>query len=407
MHVITTNNPNDGLHQALWHLKVSGIETDSRNGKVVRSPGPVATVYLAPERRVLFSPLRDANPFFHLYESIWMMAGNNDVASVAQYASTMNAFADGGTMWGAYGFRWREFFGFDQITELVNLLRKDPSTRRAVLAMWSPSGDLVAEDIKAKRYDVQAAWAKAVAAEYPDAIVIQQGAPGDAVCRLPDGVLVGAWTASTLHEGWVLPRTRGGSGSKDVPCNTTVYFDATLGALDMTVCNRSNDIVWGCYGANVVHMSFLQEFIARAVGLPVGKYIQFSNNFHAYVQRPDVQRLVAGTDGPQSGWSVVYEPVDHYTCKLKHFPILEHSDTWERWLEECALFAADPLNGSWADPFFAEVAYPMMEAHALYKAGFIVDALGVADGCAAPDWRIAAVEWLQRRRDKQLAKEAS
>ena len=32
--------------------------------------------------------------------------------------------------------------------------------------------------------------------------------------------------------------------------------------LCMTVCNRSNDMLWGAYGANVVHMSMLQEFVA-------------------------------------------------------------------------------------------------------------------------------------------------
>ena len=54
--------------------------------------------------------------------------------------------------------------------------------------------------------------------------------------------------------------------SKDLPCNTHVYFSIREGFLDMTVCNRSNDLIWGCCGANAVHMSFLQEYVATMWG---------------------------------------------------------------------------------------------------------------------------------------------
>ncbi len=43
---------------------------------------------------------------------------------------------------------------------------------------------------------------------------------------------------------------------KDYPCNTQIYFWERKGQLNMTVCNRSNDMIWGAYGANAVHMSF-------------------------------------------------------------------------------------------------------------------------------------------------------
>jgi len=51
----------------------------------------------------------------------------------------------------------------------------------------------------------------------------------------------------------------------------------------MVVFNRSNDMVWGCYGANAVHFSFLHEFIGRSTGLPLGTYTQVSVNLHAYI----------------------------------------------------------------------------------------------------------------------------
>jgi hypothetical protein len=333
MHVINAETPDSGLAAALLLLKTQGRAAPSRNGTVIRAPGPVATVYRNPLRRVMLSPLRDANPFFHLYEAIWMLAGRNDAEAVARYANTMNSFAsEEGKLWGAYGYRWREFFGFDQLAEIIKLIREDRTTRRAVLTMWSPVGDLI---------------------------------PFDAASR------------------------EGARASKDVPCNTQVYFDPTQGVLDMTVCNRSNDIVWGCYGANLVHMSFLHEFVAIATGLPTGTYTQMSNNFHAYVDRPDVARLFEG-----------FVPDDRYTdfrslIGGRHYPIM-HTE-WDEYLAECALFAEQPTADNWNDPFLQNVAGPMMEAHAAYKSDRLGLALSICEDIQAPDWQAASVEWLQRR----------
>jgi thymidylate synthase len=339
--VIATRNPNTALESALWYLKISGVVNDSRNGRVVQAPGPVITTYTYPQQRVVFSALRDANPFFHLYEALWMLAGRKDAESVSRYAKQMGAFADNGQLWGAYGWRWREFFDFDQLKTLIAMLKADPKTRRAVLTMWSPVGDLV---------------------------------------------------PTTSGEG-------GAASAKDVPCNTHVYFSAVNGVLDMTVCNRSNDIIWGAYGANVVHMSILQEFVASAVGIPMGAYHQFSNNFHAYVDRPDVQRLI-DTAGPTSAWVIKYASDDRYTCgkELAQLPLVGYSN-WQLWLDECERFVDDPGRDhyAWRHTFFRRVAGPLMCAHAAYKAGDVLEAIRMAKRCDAEDWALAAAEWLTRR----------
>ena len=49
---------------------------------------------------------------------------------------------------------------------------------------------------------------------------------------------------------------------EEIPCNTAIYFKVREGKLNMTVSNRSNDVIWGTFGANVVHMSILQEYVA-------------------------------------------------------------------------------------------------------------------------------------------------
>lgn len=342
---IIANNPNEALETGLWHLKTAGVVNDSRNGRVVQAQGPVLTTYLYPRERVMFSALRDANPFFHLYEALWMLAGRKDAASVSRFAKQMESFADGdGQLWGAYGWRWRYFFGFDQLGQILALLKADPKTRRAVLSMWSAVGDLVSV------------------------------AGGD-----------------------------GGMASKDVPCNTHVYFDMTQGSLDMTVCNRSNDIVWGAYGANIVHMSILQEFVACAVGVPVGVYNQFSNNFHAYIDRPDVQRLIdTASSTKQAGWTVAYVADDRYSRLSKPVGLMPEGNAhWGDWLAECEALVDYPYSeDKWRFAFFRYTVQPLMLAHEAYKAGAIGRAIELAAQCEAFDWRAAATEWLQRRQLK-------
>jgi hypothetical protein len=76
-----------------------------------------------------------------------------------------------------------------------------------------------------------------------------------------------------------------GRQGKDLPCNLMATFQInTTGALDLSVFCRSNDIVWGCYGANAVHFSFLLEYMARWIGVPVGRYSQISINWHGYLE---------------------------------------------------------------------------------------------------------------------------
>lgn len=347
---IIATSPDDALMDGLWALKTSGIQSDSRNGPVLVAPSPVITTYPDPRRRVMFSALRDANPFFHLYEACWMLAGKKDSASVARFASVMAGFAEDGQLWGAYGWRWRSFFEFDQLQEIIDVLRRDPTTRRAVLTMWSPNGDLIAK---------------------------------------PDATGSGIWA------------------SKDVPCNTHVYFDASkMGELDMTVCNRSNDIVWGAYGANVVHMSMLHEFVAAAAGLELGHYHQVSNNYHIYTDRPDVQRLLSIEDRVEGEdhdrYKVLFRPDHRYHTDVTVYPIntgLDKPMDTMYWLAECEALADDPYELSDYDvPFFANVVQPMMIAHEAYKAGDFEAARHALGNCAASDWRVAGAEWIERRR---------
>jgi hypothetical protein len=277
-------------------------------------PTPVTTVYKNPTERVLFEELRDANPFFHLFEAIWMLAGRNDVDFVAEFVPRMREYSDDGkTLNGAYGYRWREHFCADQIKLLVEELNNHQS-RRAVLTMWDGEDLLTTE-------------------------------------------------------------------SKDIPCNTHIYFRIVNGKMDMTVCNRSNDIIWGLYGANTVHLSILHEFIASAVGVPLGVYRHLSNNFHLYPKNVNYRSIAAG------GVVDYYNPnIDNSVTPTS----LEVSPTnWELFLTECELFCHDP-SSKFASPFLQHTAQPMYE---LWKTRDAKDIPSIA----GEDWARAAEQWIQRR----------
>ena len=139
MNTLKVRNVNEALERGidLFCFPDNYIEQDSRNGKTLELNEPLTTVYQNPWERVLFCTKRDANPFFHFIESLWMLNGNNDLAPLTYFVKSMKDFSDDGrTLNAAYGNRWRSYFGEDQIEQIIDILIKNPDDRRAVLQMW-------------------------------------------------------------------------------------------------------------------------------------------------------------------------------------------------------------------------------------------------------------------------------
>lgn len=260
---------------------------DSRNGHVLRADGPVLLEMTNPTQRVLFDPIRKANPYFHVMEFIWMMAGDNSTKWISQFNKGFKQYAEpNGLHHGAYGHRWREHFSRDQLLIAVDELQSDPESRRVVLAMWDP-------DVDQGRFD-----------------------------------------------------------KKDLPCNTHIYLDIVDGKLNMTVCNRSNDLFWGMLGSNVVHMTMLQEVLAAEIDVHVGIYRVFTNNLHVYTNMPRFEELWTSRDSPNP-----YHPKAPFIGE--HFPILEGC-TLQQFMDECYQFIHGDLeNLMFKSEWLAKVAEPM------------------------------------------------
>lgn len=340
MHLIRARNVHRVLPLGLRHLDAAGCPMPSRAGDVIVAPGPVTTVYERPRERVLFWPERDANPFLHFFDGLHLLAGRNDVALLSRFAKRMALYSDDGmTLHGAYGHRLRHHFSTaehhsaDQIAVAIDLLRHDPFSRRVVLTMWDAEEDL-------------------------------------------------------------------GRNGADLPCNTQVYVNTSYGErdrpnrLNILVCNRSNDIIWGAYGANAVQFSMLQEYIAAHLGLDIGNYYQMSMNYHAYTDIYTKTRV-----GNLRLWNPTWNEDPYSRGEVAPYQMVADPNTWNtelaRFLEEAE---ADRLSlAGWANPFFPYVAAPLWLAHAAYKARDYTPALALAQSCAATDWARAVREWLERR----------
>lgn len=337
MRILTVRNVHEALPRALQLLLEHGVQRDSRNGPVLQAPWPVSTVYEQPCERVLFWPRRDANPFFHLYESLWMLAGRRDVAGPVRYAQNMKNYSDDGVNYhGAYGFRWRKHFyrrnrDIDQLTAIAHILNENPEDRRCILQMWDPVEDL-------------------------------------------------------------------GQEGKDFPCNTTATFQRDAeGKLHLVVFCRSNDIIWGAYGANAVHFSMLLEYMASWIGCSVGTYTQVSVNWHAYLKTLD----------PLTDFGTAWEHPNPYTY-LHRVPLFHggpgHEELNARIKEVLACADMETWNhATYGDdePFF-NVARAVLQAHQAWRThpapdGYLraLDILSKED--PNNDWIRAASEWMERR----------
>ena len=334
------------------------VRTTSRAGDVLQYQAPVIFTFERPMERVLFNGERDANPFFHLFEALWMLAGRNDVAPLAFYNSQIADIAsdDGLTFNGAYGYRWRRACrhlrtcyegedgngpptvtekSVDQLDLLAIHLRKKADTRRAVLQMWNVEDDLLKID-----------------------------------------------------------------ETKDVCCNTCVYFlrrhieripgERPEDYLDMTVCNRSNDLIWGLLGANIVHFAFLLEYMAAKIGVRPGLYHQFTNNVHVYTERfkPEI-------------WLSDRVPDFYAGYEAEPYPLVQDVARFDL---ELPIFVNDymtegaPCSALFQEPFLQKVAWP---AHCAFRAHKVRDYAQAVSWCGeieASDWRIACTNWIQKRR---------
>jgi hypothetical protein len=321
---IAALNVPEAFTEMLVRMRSFLVPEDTRNGPVRSFLCPVALTITNPQQRVLTDPMRDANPFFHVMEFCWMMAGSNNIQWIAGFNKRMLEYSDDGLVQhAAYGYRWRREFMLDQVKKAIVMLKRNPNDRRVVISMWDPQLDL-------------------------------------------------------------------GHNGKDVPCNTHIYLRVVDKKLDMTVMNRSNDIIWGMLGANAVHMTFLHELIAQSAGLALGCYRAISNNAHIYESVPNFDYYMNG---------VPYDDDVYFRTRgdkaTAHVPLLQSNETYADFVQDCENLIrlpelpTSPIRTFWMKHVGAPIAQ-------IWWARKINEPYDLNE-ILADDWRIACAEWIDRR----------
>lgn len=132
---IQATNTNTLAPLAYAALHTHGVASSSRNGPVLRLPGVVTTTLTAPSQRVHFCEVRNANPFFHLFEAMAMLTDINDGTFLAFFAKNMLNYLDEGRndFNAFYGTRMHRG---DQFRHAISAIVQDKGTRRAYVDLW-------------------------------------------------------------------------------------------------------------------------------------------------------------------------------------------------------------------------------------------------------------------------------
>lgn len=173
-----------------------------------------------PTARIMMLPHRNDNPFAKVAETLWTLAGRNDVKWIVNYLPRAMDFSDNGLTWrGGYGPRLRNYSGanytVDQLAHTINLLNADRNTRRAVMSLWDASED---------------------------------------------------WQPETL----------------DTPCNNWAHFIIRDNALYLNIAQRSSDIWWGFSGVDFYFWSVLHQMMACWTNSMIGSIHYHMTSLHIY-----------------------------------------------------------------------------------------------------------------------------
>lgn len=278
--IFSGSHPNKMYKEVTRTILAYGDDVSPR-GMPTRELQPASNVWTRPDKMVMTTPGRKPNPFFTLFEALWIAGGRGDSESVCFYNSQLAQFLDTGytDFHAPYGRRIRQWgkhkepkesfasrttvitsttagtelenvelvftdtiLFHDQFRDCYNLLKRDPDTRQAVISLWIPTFD---------NSEVT---------------------------------------------------------TNDRPCNDMVMFKIRNGYLNMTVINRSNDLHWGLYSTNIMQFSVMHRIMASCLGIKLGRYYHHSDSLHIYHERDDISERVLNTPYEFD----VYDYVDPY-----------------------------------------------------------------------------------------------
>lgn len=173
-----------------------------------------------PLDRCLMNQIRAFNVFQAIGHWLWIMAGKMDLPSIQYYNKIAGKMSvDQRKLDGAYGPRLFGLGTFNQLPNLVQLIRDRPATRRAIATVYIP--------------------------EFDSHRVVVEGR------------------------------------EDEVPCTVGLQFLPRDDKLHAVTMMRSQDVP-NVLPYDVFIFTLLHEYVAAEAGLGVGKYNHFASSFHVY-----------------------------------------------------------------------------------------------------------------------------
>jgi thymidylate synthase len=342
--------------EALEDLIRRGKECAPR-GKKIKELRPVVFEFLDPKKRVTFLNGRTINPFFQLAESYWILGGRSDVKWLARYNESIAQFSDDGKYFNApYGERLR-FWNKNDASGFI----------------YCPIDQL--RDVYKKIKD-DPDTRQAVAAIYNPEF--------DNFYRK----------------------------TKDRPCNLMLIFKLREGKLDLTVANRSNDLHWGVFGANLCQFTTIQATIAGWLGVEVGHYFQETDSLHIYTEDYGSKNTQDILDCSQSMLTMpqFYFPdepqiegtMDESDKDLQLFfgivdSFIHNDSTYDTDSHELFASTIYGIEGSVTNRYTKNALYAML-AYQAHKLKANIEHVSQALGCMEDSsWKVACLRFLYKK----------
>jgi len=293
---ISAVNNNDLFKKAVLAIRETGEESASGNSQVNQDgtrfiDGVFVATVANPRDRWLSVQGRKSSAVAAICETLWVLAGRNDLKLLSRVLPRAPDFSDDGMTWrAAYGPR---LYSHSQIDSVINRLRNNPNTRQAYLTIYDPALD--------------------------------------------------------SDKGLMFSAPIGEAKTKDMVCNFALAFSIKNGKLDITVFNRSQDVLWGMSSINFIEFSIIQEIIARVLQVDVGVYRLVSNNLHYYNNEVSQSQLSLVTDSTavisSSSERILFSNVDNQWDIQRLFAGIvaacEAGNIWDEVVEQMNRFDAN------------------------------------------------------------------
>lgn len=351
------------LYAQLWSEVMSDGDDVYPRGKHIKEIRPVCVEFTNPLNRVTFVPGRRINPFFQVAESFWILAGRADVSWPVLFNSGIKQFSDDGEWFNApYGERLRSWNANalhniiinpkDQLADVLEKFKADKDTRQAVAVLYNPMFDNV-------KYTV-------------------------------------------------------GEKGRDIACNLILTFKIRNNKLNLTVFNRSNDLHWGLFGANLCQFSTILEQMTSWLGawypeLEVGTYTHITDSLHVYLEDYGANSIPA--DPPSEVYSFqftteprMFQTFDQTTDFIEEFncgtdPLFSYIANSNNPYPDFDVIKY--LDTECDDPYWNFV-FKALYAYVLVKRGDITKGLEIMRLLPCCQWKVSMLHFLKNFISKAL-----